>query len=80
VDSASGTATLTIDNDEISNNTVGVGVVSGTALLSRSVITKNSSYGVANSGTVDTFQNNQIYANGNGNAAFPNALTPVSPQ
>jgi len=75
-----GIVTVTIDNDEISNNQVGIDVASGTAVLSRSTITKNSGYGIANPGTVDTFQNNQIYANGNGNAVLYNALTPVSPQ
>ena len=78
--SGPGFVTVTIDNDEISNNQYGVDVASGTAVLSRSTITKNTSYGVSNSGTADTFQNNQIYANGNGNAVQYNALTPVSPQ
>jgi hypothetical protein len=75
-----GIVTVTIDNDEISNNGVGIAAASGTAVLSRSTITKNSSYGISNSSTIDTFQNNQIYANGNSNAVEYNALTPVSPQ
>jgi hypothetical protein len=58
--------TVTIDNDEISNNEIGVSVSSGgIVLLSRSVITQNILYGVDNGSTVYTFQNNQIYANGN---------------
>ena len=78
--SGPGIVTVTIDNDEISNNQVGIDAASGTAVLSRSTITKNASYGITNAGTVDTFQNNQIYANGNSNAVQYNALTPVSPQ
>jgi hypothetical protein len=77
-----GIVTVTIDNDQISNNNelAGIDVASGTALLSRSVITENSLYGIVNNGTLDTFQNNQIYANGNGNAVLYNPLTPVSQQ
>jgi hypothetical protein len=75
-----GIVTVTIDNDEISNNPNGIDVASGTAVLSRSTITNNSSYGVTNNGTLDTFQNNQIYANGNSNAVQYNPLTPVSLQ
>ena len=71
---------MTIDNDEISNNTVGVGVVSGTALLSRSVITKNSVASVNNTGTVDTYGDNRIEANANSNAVLGAALTPVAVQ
>jgi hypothetical protein len=67
---------VTIDNDEISNNQVGVDVVMGTALLSRSAITNNS--GITNEGTVDTYQDNRI--NANGNAVNDNALAAVSPQ
>jgi hypothetical protein len=73
-------ASLTIDNDEISNNPFGLSVFNSTVLLGRSTITKNSSYGISNSGTSNTFQNNQIYANGNGNAVQYSSLTPVSPQ
>jgi hypothetical protein len=72
--------TVTIDNNEISNNTIGVYIPTGTALLSRSVITKNSSYGIENFSTTDTFQNNQIYANGNSNVVQGIPLTAVSPQ
>jgi hypothetical protein len=75
-----GIITVTADNDEISNNGTGLSVTSGTVLLSRSVITENSTYGVSNSGTVGTFQDNRIYLNGNNNAIFGNPLTPASPQ
>jgi hypothetical protein len=75
-----GTITVTADNDEISNNGTGLSVTSGTVLLSRSVITENSIYGVSNSGTVETFQDNRIYLNGNNNAVFGNPLTPAAPQ
>jgi hypothetical protein len=78
--SGPGIVTVTIDNDEISNNTNGIDVASGAAVLSRSTITNNPSYGIINAGTVDTFQNNQIYANGNSNAVLYNPLTPVSLQ
>jgi hypothetical protein len=78
--SGPGIVTVTIDNDEISNNQVGIDVASGAAVLGHSTITNNPSYGIINAGTVDTFQNNQIYANGNSNAVLYNALTPVSPQ
>jgi hypothetical protein len=76
----SGTATTTVDNDQISNNAYGVNVNEGTVVLSRSVITKNSQYGINNNGIVDSFQNNRIYANGNGNAVSGTALTPVTAQ
>jgi hypothetical protein len=61
-----GTVTVTIDNDEISGNIYGLIVNSGTALVSRSVITQNASNGILSNGTgtIDSFQNNQIYANG----------------
>ena len=56
-----GTVTTTIDNDQISNNSYGVNVNTATVLLSRSVITENSQYGINNGGTVDTFQDNRSY-------------------
>jgi hypothetical protein len=79
-----GSIAMTIDNDEISYNTTGIGINSGngssTIVLGRSTITNNSNHGIHNADTIDTFQNNQIYANGNGNAVSGNALTPVAPQ
>ena len=51
-----------------------------TIVLGRSTITNNSNYGVSNYGFIDTFQNNQIYANGHSNVVSGNPLTPVSPQ
>jgi hypothetical protein len=51
-----------------------------TIVLGRSTITNNSGYGIYNNGTIDTFQNNQIYANGQSNAVGGTALTPVTPQ
>jgi hypothetical protein len=74
---ASGTVTTTIDNDQISNNSSGVVVNAATALLSRSVITENSQYGINNSGTVDTFQDNRSFANGHSNAVGGSGLTNV---
>jgi hypothetical protein len=83
----SGIATLgpsykvTVENDQISNNLYGVHVNESTAILSRSVITKNSSNGVANlSRTVASYQDSRIEANGNGNAVFGTPLTPVTAQ
>jgi hypothetical protein len=74
--------TATIDSDQISNNMFGVVAQggTGTALVSRSVITKNSQYGIENGGTVDTFQNNQIYANGHNNIVSGTAPISVSQQ
>ena len=77
----SGSIVMTLDNDEISYNAVGVvSIAEGTIVLGRSTITNNSAYGIYNEGTIDSFQNNQIYANGNGNAGQGNALTPVTAQ
>jgi hypothetical protein len=78
--SGPGPATVTIDNDEISNNEFGIFVSAGTVLLSRSVIAKNSIFGVENGGTIYTYQDSRVYLNGNGNAINGNALAPVSPQ
>jgi hypothetical protein len=72
--------TATIDNDQMSNNQYGLNVSTGTVLLGRSTITRNSQYGIANYGTVDTFQNNQVYGNGNNNAVQNTALTNESTQ
>ena len=47
------------------------GVANGlgsTIVLGRSTITNNSQDGITNEHVIDTFLNNQIYANGNGNA------------
>jgi hypothetical protein len=71
---------VTLDADEISNNIEGVNDTAGTILLSHSVITKNSAYGVANFSTIYTYQDNRIYLNGNNNVVYNNSLTPVSPQ
>jgi hypothetical protein len=78
-----GSIAMTLDNDEISYNSVGVynvGDAGSTMVLGRSTITNNVSYGIQNANTIDTFQNNQIYANGHSNVVSGNPLTPVSPQ
>ena len=76
-----GSVAMTLDNDEISYNNNGILTNPGsTIVLGRSTITNNSAYGISNASTIDTFQNNQIYANGHSNAVDGNALTPVSPQ
>jgi hypothetical protein len=75
-----GSIAMTLDNDEISYNYFGINNVESTIVLGRSTITNNSTYGITNEGTIDTFLNNQIYANGNSNAVQGNALTPVSAQ
>jgi ABC-type branched-subunit amino acid transport system ATPase component len=73
---------MTLDNDEMSYNLNGLVSEEGsTIVLGRSTITNNSNYGIFNTGTIDTFQNNQIYANGNNNAVGGSTpLTPVSTQ
>ncbi len=50
------------------------------ALLSRSVITENSTNSVSNQGTIYTYQDNRIYLNGNSNAVSGNALAPITGQ
>jgi hypothetical protein len=77
-----GSIAMTLDNDEISYNGYGIAYNPGSSImvLGRSTITNNSDYGINNDATIYTFQNNQIYANGNGNAVHGNALIPVSPQ
>jgi hypothetical protein len=74
-----GSIAMTLDNDEISYNAYGILNSAGSSMvLGRSTITNNSAYSIYNYSTVDTFKNNQIYANGNGNAVGgPNALTTV---
>ena len=70
---------VTLDHDEVSNNLTGVSVGANTSvLLSRSVITKNSNYGVSNSGTAGSSADNRIY--GNGTNIQGGALTDVPPQ
>ena len=72
-------AAVTIDNDQVNNNAgAGIVVVTGTAVLSRSTITENVGSGIENGGAINTFQNNQIIFNGNGNGVIGNPLTPVS--
>jgi hypothetical protein len=73
--------TVTVDNDQVSNNYYGVHVNQSTVLLSRSVISNNSNYGIGNvGGTVDTYGDNRIKANGNSNAVQGTALTSVTAQ
>jgi Putative Ig domain/Divergent InlB B-repeat domain len=78
--SATGTVTVTADRDEISSNGTGVGVgANTTVLLSRSVIAKNSVYGVSNSGTTGSSNDNRIAGNGSGDI-HGTGLTAVAPQ
>jgi hypothetical protein len=75
--------TMTLDNDEISYNSEGISNygANSTIVLGRSTITNNSAWGIFNHSTINTLKNNQIYANGNGNAVGgPNALIDVSSQ
>ena len=79
--SAAAAVSVTADRDEISSNGTGVGVgANTTVLLSRSVIAKNSAYGISNSGTAASSLDNRIAGNGNGNVINGNALTSVAPQ
>jgi hypothetical protein len=79
--SAGDTVTVTVDRDEVSSNGTGVSVGANTAvLLSRSVIAENSTYGISNSGTAASSQDNRIAGNGNGNVVNGNALTSAAPQ
>jgi Pro-kumamolisin, activation domain/Divergent InlB B-repeat domain len=79
--SAAGTVTVTADHDEISSNGTGVGVgANTTVLLSRSVIAKNSTYGISNAGTAASSQDNRISGNGNGNVINGTALTSIAQQ
>jgi hypothetical protein len=79
---APGSIAMTIDNDEISYNNTGIeNDVGSTIVLGRSTITNNSQYGILNNSVMGTFQNNQIYANGNSNAVGGNnPLTSISLQ
>jgi hypothetical protein len=76
--------TMTLDNDEISYNKIGIESAADTGstiVLGRSTITNNSTWGIYNNSTINTLKNNQIYANGNGNAVGgANALIDVSSQ
>jgi Right handed beta helix region len=77
----SGTITATIDNDELNNNAYGVyDSGSVTIVLSRSVITNNTQYGILNQGTVETYGDNRYEANANSNGVFGNALQSVTAQ
>jgi large repetitive protein len=63
--SATGTVIVTVDRDQISGNGTGVGVgANTTVLLSRSVIAKNTTYGISNSGTAGSSADNRIAGNG----------------
>ena len=77
-----GNIAMTLDNDEISYNAYGILNSAGSSIvLGRSTITNNLDDGIYNNGTIGTFKNSQIYANGNGNAVGgANALTTVSLQ
>jgi hypothetical protein len=78
--SAGSTVIVTLDRDEISSNGTGVAVGANTSvLLSRSVIAKNSTYGISNSGTAGTSTDNRIAGNGCSDI-FGNALTSVAQQ
>jgi hypothetical protein len=73
-----GSIAITLDNDEISYNAYGILNSAGSSIvLGRSTITNNSTYGIYNFSTIDTFKNNQIYANGSSNAVGGSALTTV---
>jgi hypothetical protein len=79
--SATATVTVTADRDEINSNGTGVGVgANTTVLLSRSVIAKNSAYGISNAGTAASSQDNRIAGNGNSNAVQGSSPTAVAPQ
>ena len=55
-----------INNNNYQNNNIAYGLaVFGTVLLSRTVVTQNGNYGIVVDGILNTFQNNQIYGNGN---------------
>jgi hypothetical protein len=62
------TDTVTLDTDDISNNDYGLSIEDGTAIVSNSVIVNNSTYGIDNSATIYTYQNNRYLLNGNNNA------------
>ncbi len=81
VNATAGSVAMTLDNDEISYNSYGIYNTRNSAIvLGRSTITNNSTYGVENFSTIDTFLNNQISGNGNSNAVGGTALTTVSLQ
>jgi hypothetical protein len=77
-----GTASVSIDNDTVSNNPTGI-LAKGTSriVLGRSAITNNTNYGIDNEtspNTCYTYQNNQINLNGSNNTvngSIPNDLT-----
>ena len=80
INTQASSATLSVDNDQISNNQYGLYVQSSTVRLSRSEITENSTSGIQNGGVVETFQNNQFRGNGNGNAVSGTSLSNISMQ
>jgi hypothetical protein len=72
--------TVTVDRDEVSSNGTGVGVgANTTVLLSRSMIAKNTTYGISNSGVAGSSEDNRISGNGSSDI-HGTALTSVSPQ
>jgi hypothetical protein len=75
----SGTITATIDNDELNNNAYGV-YDSGSVVLSRSVITNNTQYGILNQGTIETYGDNRYEGNANSNGVFGNVLQSATAQ
>jgi hypothetical protein len=76
-----GTITATLDNDEFNNNYNGIDINGSIAvILSRSVITNNTQYGIINGGTVQTYGDNRYDGNGNGNAVSTNGLTTATAQ
>ena len=74
---------LLIDNVNASSNATGIeGATTVKIVLGRSVVTNNSNYGIFNgTSTFYTYQNNEIYLNGNSNAVGGSgSLTPVTYQ
>jgi hypothetical protein len=74
----SGTITATLDNDELNNNANGISV-SGTTVLSRSVITGNTIDGIVSNGTLYSYGDNRYEANGNSNVVS-GTITPATAQ
>jgi hypothetical protein len=74
----SGTITATLDSDELNNNANGISV-SGTTVLSRSVITGNTIDGIVSNGTLYSYGDNRYEANGNSNVVS-GTITPATAQ
>jgi hypothetical protein len=74
----SGTITATLDSDELNNNAKGISV-SGTTVLSRSVITGNTIDGIVSNGTLYSYGDNRYEANGNSNVVS-GTITPATAQ